>query len=71
MYKYACLNPIAQVGLDILTEEYHKVEEIKEAQAVLVRSASMHDMEFPHSQGRRRCEQYSAGTVCGAGDHCI
>ena len=47
MYKYACLNPIARVGLDILTEEYHKVDDVKEAQAVLVRSASMHDMEFP------------------------
>lgn len=47
MFNYACLNPIAQVGLDILTEEYNKVDDIKDAQAVLVRSASMHDMELP------------------------
>lgn len=46
MFNYACLNPIAQVGLDILTEDYHKVEDIKDAQAILVRSASMLDMEF-------------------------
>ena len=26
MYKYHCLNPISQVGLDQLTEEYTPVE---------------------------------------------
>lgn len=49
MFKYACLNPIAQVGLDVLTEGYEKVENLNDAQAVLVRSASMHDMELPDS----------------------
>ncbi len=47
MFNYACLNPIAKVGLDALTEDYNKVDDIKDAQAVLVRSASMHDMELP------------------------
>ncbi len=47
MFNYACLNPIAQIGLDVLTEEYNKVDDINQAQAVLVRSASMHDMELP------------------------
>lgn len=47
MYNYTCLNPIANVGLDLLTADYNKVDDIKDAQAVLVRSASMHDMEFP------------------------
>lgn len=47
MYQYHCLNPIAQVGLDLFTEEYHKTEELQDAQAVLVRSASMLDLEFP------------------------
>ena len=49
MFKYACLNPIAQVGLDVLTEGYEKVDNLNDAQAVLVRSASMHDMELPDS----------------------
>lgn len=47
MFNYTCLNPIAGVGLDLLSDEYNKVEDIKDAQAVLVRSAAMHDMELP------------------------
>ena len=46
MYKYHCLNPISQVGLDQLTEEYTPVNEAKEADAILVRSAVMHEMDF-------------------------
>ena len=46
MYKYACLNPIADVGLNLFSEEYQKVDAITEADAALVRSASMHDMEL-------------------------
>ena len=46
MYKYHCLNPISQVGLEQLTEEYTPVNEAKEADAILVRSAVMHEMEF-------------------------
>ena len=49
MFRYVCLNPIAQVGLDVLEEGYEKVEDLKGAQAALVRSASMHDMELPDS----------------------
>lgn len=47
MYQYHCLNPIAKVGLDLFTENYEKTEDMNEAQAVLVRSAAMHDMELP------------------------
>ena len=46
MYKYHCLNPISQVGLDQLDENYVKTEDAAEADAILVRSAKMHDMEF-------------------------
>lgn len=46
MFNYTCLNPIAQVGLDEFTEEYKKVDATEEADAILVRSAAMHDMEF-------------------------
>lgn len=49
MFHYYCLNPIAEVGLDTFTEDYVKTEEMKEAQGLLVRSASMHDMEFSDS----------------------
>lgn len=47
MYQYKCLNQIAQTGLDQFTRDYAQTEELEEADAVLVRSASLHDMEFP------------------------
>ena len=47
MYQYACLNPIAEIGLNLFSDQYQKTEELKDAQAVLVRSASMHDLSLP------------------------
>ena len=47
MYRYLCLNPIAQAGLDNFTKEYEKTEELAQADGILVRSASMHEMELP------------------------
>ncbi len=49
MPKYTCLNPIAQCGLDTFPEDYEKVENLEEAEIVLVRSAAMHDLELPDS----------------------
>ena len=46
MFKYHCLNPIANVGLDLFVKYYEKTEEVNEADAILVRSAAMHDMEL-------------------------
>lgn len=46
MFKYTCLNPIADIGLNNLTDNYEKTDDFSEAEAVLVRSASMHDMEL-------------------------
>lgn len=46
MFKYYCLNPIANIGLEKFTSDYVAVKEMNEADAVLVRSAAMHDMEF-------------------------
>ena len=46
MYNYTCLNPIAGVGLNLFSDDYSKVEDIKDADAALVRSAAMHDMEL-------------------------
>ncbi len=46
MYQYHCLNQISDVGLDKFTEEYVPVSTPEQADAVLVRSAGMHDMTF-------------------------
>lgn len=46
MVKYTCLNPIAEIGLENFTEDYVQTENVAEAEAVLVRSAAMHDMEL-------------------------
>lgn len=46
MFKYTCLNPIADIGLKNLTDEYEKTDNFADADAVLVRSAAMHDMEL-------------------------
>ena len=47
MYQYHCLNPIASVGLDLFSGNYQKAEDLKDAQAVLVRSAAMHGLDLP------------------------
>lgn len=47
MFKYHCLNPIADIGLDKFTGNYEKTEDVNEADGILVRSAAMHDMELP------------------------
>ncbi len=46
MVKYNCLNPIAGIGLDLFTDKYVKTDAFDEAEAVLVRSAAMHDLEL-------------------------
>ena len=46
MYKYHCLNPISNVGLGELDENYVVTENPDEADAIFVRSAKMHEMEF-------------------------
>ena len=45
MFQYKCLNPISEVGLSIFDENYKEVDELNDADAVLVRSAAMHDMQ--------------------------
>ena len=49
MYNYHCLNPIAQIGLNIFDDAYQKTDAVDQADAILVRSAAMHDMDFPAS----------------------
>ncbi len=49
MTKINCLNPIAKVGLDLFSDNYEITEDFAQADAVLVRSAVMHDMDMPES----------------------
>ena len=46
MYRYHCLNPISEVGLETFTKEYVPVSEPEKADASLVRSTNMKEMEF-------------------------
>ena len=49
MYKIHCLNNISSKGTDLLTDAYGLTDNLDEATGVLVRSAAMHDTEFPES----------------------
>lgn len=59
MVKVNCLNPIAKCGLDLFSENYEIVDSAEQADAILVRSASMHEMELS--------ENLSAIARAGAG----
>jgi len=47
--KICCLNPISETGLKRLGEGYEQTKDMEGAAGVLVRSASMHDMQLPDS----------------------
>ena len=47
MAKIKYLNPISPKGTALWTEDYETTENVEDAQAIMVRSASMHDMELP------------------------
>lgn len=49
MVKVNCLNPISNLGLDKLNDNYEITENFAEADVALVRSAAMHDMDLPDS----------------------
>lgn len=49
MFQVNCLNKISKVGTELLTECYEMTEEAKAADAILLRSASMHEMEWGSS----------------------
>ena len=46
MYKYKCMNPIAKIGLNNFTDQYEAVDNVDEAEGILVRSANMLEMDF-------------------------
>lgn len=49
MTRVNCLNPISNLGLDRLNDNYEITENFAEADVALVRSAAMHDLELPDS----------------------
>ncbi len=49
MNKIHCMNAISKYGTDLLTENYALTDDVNEAQGILVRSASLHEMDFPAS----------------------
>lgn len=49
MVKVNCLNPIAKVGMNLLPDTFGTTDNFAEAEAVLVRSAAMHELELPDS----------------------
>ena len=49
MYQVHYLNKISEKGTELLTENYQVTENLTDAEAILVRSAAMHDMELPKS----------------------
>lgn len=49
MIKVNCLNPIAKVGMNLLPGTFGTTGDFSEADAVLVRSAAMHELELPDS----------------------
>ena len=49
MYNVKTLNKISPIGLSRLGENYTVGDDVENPEAVLVRSASMHDMELPES----------------------
>lgn len=49
MKKIHCLNAISKYGTDLLTSDYELTGDVNEADGILVRSASLHEMNFPDS----------------------
>lgn len=49
MFRYTCLNPVSKVGLDCFGSGYSSVSSMDDADAVLVRSADMHQLAVPNN----------------------
>ncbi len=54
-----CLNNISSKGTDLLGDGYELTDDLSKAEGILVRSAAMHDMEFP--KGLRAIARAGAG----------
>ena len=49
MFQVHYLNPISKKGTDLWKDNYQTANSLEDAQAVLVRSAAMHDMDLPEN----------------------
>ena len=49
MYQVYYLNPISEKGTALWSDEYKSAQNIDNAEAIMVRSAAMHDLEFSES----------------------
>ena len=49
MRKIHCMNAISKYGTDLLNDNYAMTDDVNEAEGILVRSASLHEMQFPAS----------------------
>ena len=60
MVKVNCLNKISKAGMKLFSDKYEIVDDFAQADAALVRSAAMHDMELP--EGLLAIARAGAGT---------
>ena len=58
-YAIHCLNNISDKGIALLTSRYKLTDDLAQAEGILVRSASLHDTEFP--EGLRAIARAGAG----------
>ena len=49
MYKIKTYNKISKTGLDVFDDKYTVGDEVENADGAIVRSASLHETEFPES----------------------
>lgn len=66
--KVNCLNKISKAGLDLFDDQYTMTEDVNEAEAILVRSAQMHEMQF--SKNLKAIARAGAGVNNIPLDHC-
>lgn len=67
MYKIGTLNKISPVGLARLTDDYTVIEDVAEANGIILRSYDMHEMELSDNllgsrKSRSWCKQHSSWT---------
>ena len=58
-YAIHCMNNISEKGLALLGPDYTLTDDFSQAEGILVRSASLHDAEFP--EGLRAIARAGAG----------
>ena len=62
MYKVKLMNKISSVGLDYFNEDYEYGETLENEDAILLRSASLHEYEFTKKM-LKRIARAGAGVI--------